>query len=87
MGAASVLGRILGGLASKRSDVAFPKALEEVGDILLSKGMDPAKLQAMLRKGNAKNIEAVFRAAIKKDLTSPRVAPVTAGAVDSQREK
>ena len=79
--AAGMLGRALGGLSAKRGDAAFTKALEEVGDILLTKGMNPDKIQALLRKGSAKQIEATLRSAIRKELSAPRIAPITTSAV------
>lgn len=79
VGATNVLGKVLGGLQAKKGTQAYTKALEDVGDILLTKGMDPTKLQAMLRRGTAKQIEQVFRNAIKPELTAPRVAPIATG--------
>jgi hypothetical protein len=79
--AAGMLGRVLGGLSAKRGDEAFTMALEEVGDILLTKGMNPDKLQALLRKGSAKQIEAALRNSISKELSAPRIAPLTTSVV------
>ena len=79
--AAGMLGRVLGGLSAKRGDAAFTKALEEVGDVLLTKGMSPDKIQSLLRKGSAKQIEATLRQAIRKELSAPRITPVTTSAV------
>ena len=79
--AAGMLGRVLGGLSAKRGDAAFTKALEEVGDILLTKGMSPDKIQSLLRRGSAKQIEAALRSSIRKELSAPRIVPVTTGAI------
>jgi hypothetical protein len=85
--AAGMLGRVLGGLSAKRGDAAFTQALEEVGDILLTKGMGPDKIQSLLRKGSAKQIEAVLRSSISKELSAPRIAPVTTSStIESQTE-
>jgi hypothetical protein len=79
--AAGMLGRVLGGLSAKRGDAAFTKALEEVGDVLLTKGMNPDKIQALLMKGSAKQIEIALRNSIKKELSAPRIAPLTTNVV------
>lgn len=81
MGAANALGRILGGLSSKKGSELNIKALEEAGDILLSKGMDPTRLQALLRRGNAQHIEEALRKSLKPNLTAPYVAPITTSVI------
>ena len=78
-GAARVLGRVLGGISQQRGTEANTKALEDVGDILLQKGMNLDNLTGLLRKGTAKRIENIFRRAIKKDLASPRFTPISTG--------
>ena len=79
VGAARVLGRVLGGLSQAKGSEANTRALEEVGDILLRKGVNPDNLRGLLQKGSAKRIENTFRRAIKKDLEAPRFAPISAG--------
>lgn len=81
VGAANVLGRILGGLGRNKSDEAFTKALEGAGDILLAKGMNPDRLSAILRRGTRRQVEKELRMAMRKELKAPRAAPVTTGAV------
>lgn len=84
LGTANVLGRTIRGLSSKKGTAEYTAALEEVGDILLSKGFDPDKLQSMLRQGNAKKIEEVFRKVIKENLTAPSFAPTTSIAAGAE---
>jgi hypothetical protein len=85
-GAANVLGRVLSRLTGKKGDEAFTRALEEVGDILLVKGMDPTKIQAILRRGVKKEIEAELRKALGPELKATRSTPITTGVLsESQR--
>ena len=60
LGASRVLGRVLGGLSQARGNEANTRALEEVGDILLRKGINPENLRGLLEKGTAKRIESTF---------------------------
>lgn len=86
LGSMERLGRIFGGLVSRKGSQAHTKALEDVGDILLSKNMNPEKLQKMLIRGNADEIDRVFRAAIKDDVAKAPTATVTGAALEAQRE-
>ena len=61
-----MIGRIVNGLKNKKSDAAYIKALEEAGDILLMKGMDPNRLRALLKRGTAKQITAKVREYLDK---------------------
>jgi len=63
---ASTLTRLLSKFGKGRNDADYIRALEEVGDILLVKGFNPAAIQALLRKGSQKQIEARLREALKK---------------------
>lgn len=66
-----VLRRILTGLQGKRNEQQFIQALEQAGDILLESGMNPQRLQGILRKGSKDILE--------KELTKVLVdAPVFA---------
>lgn len=58
---ATAFGRILSGLAGKKGSAVFTESLEKAGDILLTKGMNPARIQGMLRRGNPNEVEAALR--------------------------
>lgn len=64
--AASWLGKALSKLTGDRSSEAFTKALEEVGDVLLYRGMDPQRLQTLLRNGSREQIAKELRKALPK---------------------
>jgi len=53
------IGRIMAGLRGRKTDEAFTQALEDAGDILLTKGMSTDRLTKILREGNR---EAVAKA-------------------------
>lgn len=71
--AASAFGRILGGLSGKKGEEVFIRSLEKAGDILLTSGMDPKKVQAMVRKAAPNEIEE----ALRKVMIKPIVGPTT----------
>ena len=59
--AASLFQKIMAGLGAKRGTEANVKALEQAGDFLLAQGIKPERVVQILRRGNAKELEAVFR--------------------------
>jgi len=80
-GSASVANRIVNGLGKGKQDAIYIKALEEAGDILLIKGIEPQRIQAILKKGTSKQIEAQVRQALKKKTIKPYTAAVTGAAI------
>jgi hypothetical protein len=56
-GAAQEMAAISDGLAAEKGSEEFIRALTKAGDILLTQGMNPAKLQAILRRGEVKLIQ------------------------------
>lgn len=65
-GAVSTVKRIISGLNKSRADADYTKALEDVGDLLLIKGIEPSRIQAILKKGHSKQIEAALKRALRK---------------------
>ena len=57
IGAAQEVAAISDGLATEKGSEEFIRALTKAGDILLTQGMNPAKLQAILRRGEVKLIQ------------------------------
>jgi len=86
-GSVSVVNRIVNGLGKGRQDAIYIKALEDVGDILLVKGIEPQRIQAILKKGTAKQIEAQVRQALKKKTIKPYTAAVTGAAIKAFEEE
>jgi hypothetical protein len=81
MGAANFITRIMKGLSSKKGEDAYIEALEKAGDVLLMQGMNPAKLERIIRKGSAKKIEESLKKSLAKEIRSPRVAPITSATI------
>jgi len=87
--AASTINRLISGFGKGRRDADFVKALEEVGDILLIKGIEPARLQSILRRGSSKQVEAILRRALKKPTIKPFAPASITGGISrlDQREQ
>ena len=83
VGAASVIGRVIGGLSKGKSSQEFTKSLEDAGDILLTKGLQPEKVQRLISGGNKELISKALRAAIKRKPLGLAV-PTIAGGLDAQ---
>lgn len=87
-GAASTASRIVSGLGKGKNDEIYIKSLEEVGDILLTKGFDPERLQTLLKNGTAKQIEANLKQYLKRPTVVPYgAASITGGTIESTYEK
>jgi len=71
------------GLGRKRGSDVFVKSLEDAGDILLLKGMEPEKLQNLLKRGARKALEARLTELTKKQITKPLAAAQFTGAVEA----
>lgn len=78
--AANRFGQILGGFSNRKQGEAFARALERAGDILLESGMEPNKLQNLLREGNREAIEAALRGAFNRASQSRVVIPTAQAA-------
>lgn len=68
--AASAIGRVIEGLGKAKGSAVNKRALELAGEILLERGMDPRKVEELLRKGAADTIAYELK----------KVAPKTGGA-------
>jgi hypothetical protein len=81
---ANALQRIFTGIKSRKNGKANIDALEKAGDILLQSGMQPKKLEALLRKGSSEQISRVLDNAIKKGATAKVIQPVTFAAASRE---
>ena len=68
--AANTLKRIVSKLTGNRTEAQVRMAFEQAGDILLASGMKPEKLQAILRRGNAKLLETELSKVLLKPAPS-----------------
>ena len=59
----------LKGLKKLDGSAEFIKSQEMLGDLLLTRGYDPVKIQRILRQGNRKVLEKTFRDAIAAELS------------------
>jgi len=66
---AEELPRIIKNVTGKKGSAAYLQSMEKAGDILLEAGMDPARLQAILRAGDAPRIQALLRTLMPPPLT------------------
>lgn len=73
---ATAFGKILGGLSGKKGTEVNIRSLEKAGDILLTSGMNPKKVQAMVRKAAPNEIENALRKIMIKPVSA---APVVGG--------
>lgn len=64
---AGTVERIIGGLSQKKQTEAYTKALEQAGDILLSRGMSPDRVESILKRGVAKEVGAALGRALPKE--------------------
>ena len=85
VGAARVLTKFKDNLSKRKGSVAYTRALEKAGDILLTKGMTPEKIQELFRKGSAQGIREVFEEALGQELKAPKLVPgVAAGILQTE---
>ena len=81
---ANALQRIFTGIKSRKNGKANIDALEKAGDILLQSGMQPNKLEALLRRGSSEQISRALDNAIKKGATAKVIQPVTFAAASRE---
>ena len=77
---AEELPRIIKNVAGKKGSAAYLQSMEKAGDILLESGIDPARLQAILRAGDAPRIQAMLRALMPPPLTGVGKGIMSTGA-------
>ncbi len=77
---ANALQRLWAGFKAKKGSAVNVSALEKAGDLLLVSGMKPEKIEALLIKGSAEQIENALKGAIKTYPTSKVLPPATIGA-------
>lgn len=65
-GVARIMQRISDGLRREKSNADYIKALEDAGDILLIKGIEPERIVKLLRQGTAKGIKTRVEQALKQ---------------------
>ena len=65
-GIASFLSRVFSSFGKGKNDKEFIKAMQDVGDLLLLKNVNPLRIKFLLEKGTQKEIELAVKAAMKK---------------------
>ncbi len=81
--ATSRLESIITGLSKGKNEAAFNESLEKAGDILITANMNPDKVIELIKRGNAKQIEAALNRSIK-NYQSKILAPSVKAAVSAQ---
>jgi hypothetical protein len=71
---------------NKKGNQAYMDGLEEVGDFLLAKGMQPERVREMLKKGDVERIEKVAKALSTKESRWPPVWAAAALATSQDRQ-
>jgi hypothetical protein len=56
---------VVSGLSKDKGESAFNESLEKAGDILISTNMNPDKVIELIKRGNAKQIEAALNRSVK----------------------
>jgi len=84
MGAANVLGKIMGGISKKRGSEEYVRSLELAGDILLDSGLNPESVRELLKKGSAPMIDRALRVQIEKRGT--KLPAIAGGLLQSQQQ-
>lgn len=77
--AAGVLGRITSGLGAKKGEEANIRALEKAGDILLEAGLDPRRVQALIKNGTRDQVRKILTDTMMKKGSG--IGAPTAGAI------
>lgn len=77
VGAARFFGKVLKGFSAKKGSDENLKAFEDVGDLLLAKGINPERISDLIRKGNKKDLQAIMKNVLKKELTSKAISQIT----------
>jgi hypothetical protein len=83
---ANMLGKIMGGLSTKKQTEAHRQALEKAGDILLSSGMNHDKLLKILIRADNKELNRLLERVLVKPSKSVAVAKGAAASQIEQRE-
>jgi len=87
-GAAQEIAAMSDGLKAEKGSKKFIQALTKAGDILLTQGMNPAKLQAILRRGEVKLIQQELDKILQQPEMRARAATAigaTAGGIEENR--
>lgn len=87
LGRFNVTRRIVSDLRGKKTDETYIAALEQAGDILLVKGIDPGRIRNILTKGSAKMIEKRLEAALEKPTIQPYLPSAITGAVLTEEQR
>lgn len=80
--AAGVLNKIMNGLGKGKQDQEYIKALEDAGDILLVKGIEPERIVKILKSGKSDQVERMIKIALKKP-TAPWAVASTVGGLEA----
>ena len=85
--AGALLNKILVGIHAKRQTDEYTEALESAGYLLAQTDIDIAYLVNLIKRGNAKEISARVRSALKKPLEAPYTAGAAAGVIQNINEE
>lgn len=85
-GQANIIRRIVNGLGKNKTDADYIKALEDAGDILLIKNIEPDRIKDILIRGNKKGIEARIKSALKKPTAKAYIPATTTGLLSEGTE-
>jgi len=85
--AARTISKIMSRLTGKRSEATNIEALEKAGDILLIKGMEPNRIQKILRSGSKDQIKAALESYSKHRTVKPYLIPSTVGGSTEQAKE
>ncbi len=80
-GQASFIKRIVDGLGRNKTDKIYTDALEQAGDVLLIKGIEPKRIESILRQGSRKSIEARVKRSLKTPTKKVYLPASTVGGV------
>ena len=85
--AGALLNKILVGIHAKRQTDEYTEALESAGYLLAQTDIDIAYLVNLIKRGNAKEISARVKSALKKPLEAPYTAGAAAGVIQNINEE
>ena len=77
------LPKIIKNVGAKKGSEIYTRAMETAGDILLESGMDPTRLQAILRAGDAPRIQTMLNGLLPSPLGSFGRSFISTGAVEA----
>lgn len=84
MGAANVLGKIVGGLSKKKGSQEYVRSLELAGDILLESGLKPEAVRDLLKRGSAPMIEKALK--VQTEKVGTKIPAISGSLLQNQQQ-